>query len=87
MIDIHALGSSAFETQSTGGQNYGRDISLKDILESPEESKIIFDMRNDSDAWFSHFGIRMEHVMDLQLMENAFRREETSVGSDCSTGW
>ncbi len=35
---------------------------------------MFFDVRNDSDALFSHFGIRMKGVIDLQLMESASRR-------------
>jgi exonuclease 3'-5' domain-containing protein 1 len=46
---------------------------LKKILESLDIQKVFFDVRNDADALYAHFGIRVHSVMDLQLMENASR--------------
>jgi exonuclease 3'-5' domain-containing protein 1 len=70
LIDIHKLGSSAFTTISSSSSD--REIqTLKDILENRRIPKVFFDVRNDSDALFSHFGIRMKGIIDLQLMENA----------------
>ncbi|RAK71695.1 uncharacterized protein BO72DRAFT_453453 [Aspergillus fijiensis CBS 313.89] len=67
VIDIHSLGSVAF---STTGQ---RGNSLKDILESPQIIKAFFDVRNDSDALYAHYGVRLQGVRDIQLMESAAR--------------
>lgn len=65
LIDINTLGSAAFTTK--GSQEY----TLRGILESPNISKVFFDVRNDSDALFSLFGISLAGVQDLQLMELA----------------
>jgi len=67
LIDIHSLGETAFSTTGTSGQ------TLKGILESDTIPKVFFDVRNDSDALFSHYGIKLVCVHDLQLMELATR--------------
>ena len=74
LIDIHTLGSSAFTTPvGHSAPGTGQPKTLKYILESPITRKVFFDVRNDSDALFSHYGIKMQGVIDLQLMENASR--------------
>ena len=67
LIDIHHLGKTAFSTTNSSA------ISLKTILESPTIPKVIFDIRNDSDALFSLFQISVDGIQDLQLMELATR--------------
>lgn len=67
LIDIHSLGESAFSTVGASGQ------TLRGILESDTIPKVFFDVRNDSDALFSHYGIKLAGVHDLQLMELATR--------------
>ncbi|KAJ5771461.1 uncharacterized protein N7511_003512 [Penicillium nucicola] len=67
IIDIHALGAAAFSTENNTG------TSLKTILENPDIPKGIFDIRNDSDALYSHYGIRVNGIIDLQLLELATR--------------
>jgi exonuclease 3'-5' domain-containing protein 1 len=47
--------------------------TLKGILESDSIPNVFFDIRNDSDALFSHFGISIAAVHDIQLMELATR--------------
>ena len=61
------LGKEAFTHLGTGG------IALQDILESSAVTKVFFDIRNDSDALFSLFGVRVGGIEDLQLMELATR--------------
>jgi exonuclease 3'-5' domain-containing protein 1 len=74
LIDIKTLSSSAFATAAASSFNSaGSPWALKKILESPNTNKVFFDVRNDADALYAHFGIRMQSVMDLQLMENASR--------------
>jgi exonuclease 3'-5' domain-containing protein 1 len=68
LIDIHVLGETAFSTTNSSS------TSLKNILESPTIPKVIFDIRNDSDALFSHFQISVDGIQDLQLMELATRK-------------
>lgn len=67
LIDVYLLGEKAFSTQSPDGQ------TLKSILESPDIPKVFFDVRNDSDALYSHFDINLAGVQDIQLLENAAR--------------
>lgn len=74
LIDVHTLGSAAFTTPLTDSMSEpGESKTLKGILESSTIPKVFFDVRNDSDALFGLYGIRMQSVIDLQLMENAFR--------------
>ena len=42
--------------------------TLKDIFEDVKYSKILFDLRNDSDALFGLYGVRLRGVEDVQLM-------------------
>ena len=67
LIDVTGLGNDAFTTAGSDGR------TIKQILESPEVSKVFFDIRNDSDALFSLYGIRVQGIEDLQLMEIASR--------------
>ena len=67
LIDVHVLGEKVFSTQSSHGQ------TLKGILESPDIPKAFFDVRNDSDALYSHFNINLAGIQDIQLLENASR--------------
>lgn len=52
----------------------GEGISLKAILESPHIIKCFFDVRNDADALYNLYGISMQSVADLQVLEVATRR-------------
>lgn len=67
LIDVHVLGEKAFSTSIAAG------ITLKSMLESKELFKVFFDVRNDSDALHAHFGVKLNGVIDLQLLEFATR--------------
>lgn len=67
LIDIHRLGKAAFSTSNS------RATFLKTVLESPTMPKVIFDIRKNSGALFSHFQISVDGIKDLQLMEIAAR--------------
>lgn len=67
LIDVFTLGEKAFLITSN------KKTSLKTILEDHSIPKVFFDVRNDSDAMFSHYGIRLQCVKDLQVMELAVR--------------
>jgi len=67
LVDIHTLGEAAFLTRAANGH------TLKAILESDAIPKAFFDVRNDSDALYSHFGISLAGICDIQLMELATR--------------
>lgn len=56
-----------FSTSATNGQ------TLKTVLESQTITKAFFDIRNDSDALYSLFGINVAGISDVQLMELATR--------------
>ena len=49
LIDIHSLGEAAFSTTANCG------TLLKTVLESSTIPKVVFDIRNNSDALFSLF--------------------------------
>lgn len=68
LIDIHKLGDAAFSTITTVG------ASLKTVLESSTIPKVVFDIRNISDALFSLFRVSIDGIKDLQLMELASRK-------------
>lgn len=67
LVDVHVLKGEAFTTVGAAGQ------TLKDILESTTIPKVFFDVRNDSDALFSHFDVELACIQDIQLMELATR--------------
>lgn len=68
LVDVHSLGEAAFSTRSHDKR------TLREIMESSAVPKVFFDVRNDSDALYSHFGVGLNGVHDLQLMELATRR-------------
>jgi exonuclease 3'-5' domain-containing protein 1 len=67
LVDVTGLGERAFQVADSDGR------TLKSILESQEIVKVFFDIRNDSDALFGLFGIRVGGIEDVQLMELASR--------------
>lgn len=67
LVDIYTLKDKAFSHSASDG------LTLRSILESPSIPKVFFDVRNDSDALFGHYGINLAGVQDLQLMELATR--------------
>lgn len=72
LIDVYSLGSQAFNTTGIKGK------TLKDILYDEKIPKVFFDVRNDSDALFAHFGVALQGVEDVQLMESATRMTTSS---------
>lgn len=68
LFDVHLLGAQAFNTAGV------KQKTLKDILQDDKIPKVFFDVRNDSDALFAHFGVALQGVEDVQLMESATRR-------------
>jgi exonuclease 3'-5' domain-containing protein 1 len=65
LVDVYCLGKTAFSTSNS------RSSSLRTVLESQTIPKVVFDIRNDSDALFSHCQISVGGIKDLQLMELA----------------
>jgi exonuclease 3'-5' domain-containing protein 1 len=74
LIDVTTLGKSAFSVPgTTSGQ------TLQQILESSSTTKVFYDIRNDSDALFSLFGVRAAGIEDLQLMELGTRTKNRKL--------
>ncbi|KAF2007396.1 hypothetical protein P154DRAFT_541565 [Amniculicola lignicola CBS 123094] len=67
IIDVYILSAEAFHVVDTHN-------SLKDILESVDIPKVFFNIRNDSDALYSLYGISVNRIIDIQLLELATRR-------------
>ncbi|KAL3475113.1 ribonuclease H-like domain-containing protein [Aspergillus californicus] len=67
LIDVHTLGHGAFSHFSASGK------TLKGILEDEDIQKSFFDVRNDSDALYAHFGVHLAGIQDIQLLELATR--------------
>ncbi|KAI6753825.1 hypothetical protein HG530_013001 [Fusarium avenaceum] len=76
LIDVYTLGDKCFSTPGSNGR------TLKEILESDSVSKVFFDVRNDSDALYSHYQIKLAGIHDLQLMELSTR----TFSRRCVTG-
>ncbi|KAL3473165.1 hypothetical protein BJX99DRAFT_234171 [Aspergillus californicus] len=74
IIDIHKLGSAAFSAAGQHGKTF------KDILQSPEILKVFFDARKGEDALRAQYGIKMQRVREVQLMECAARHGIMSLG-------
>ena len=72
LIDVHTLGERAFNSAGAKGK------TLKDILQDETIRKVFFDVRNGSDALFAHFGVALQGIEDVQLMESATRKTTTS---------
>ena len=68
LIDIAILGATAFSTPSDNNT----DLTFKTVLEWPAFTKVFFDVRNDSDALFHLYGIKLAGVHDLQILELAW---------------
>ncbi|KAF2673324.1 hypothetical protein BT63DRAFT_153460 [Microthyrium microscopicum] len=68
IIDITALQQRAFSTSSNANS------TLKDILESPNITKYIWDVRRPANALWYLYNIRLAGVIDIQLLDS-FTRE------------
>ncbi len=62
----------------------GKDIfrgGLQEILEDSTQEKLMFDCRQDSDALWHQFNVKLAGVLDLQLLEIMYRRENPTTES------
>lgn len=69
-IDVSALGDLAFSTASEEGK------TLRSILEDHSICKYIWDVRNDANALWFHYGVSLGGITDLQLLEAASRSDD-----------
>ncbi|KAF8986382.1 ribonuclease H-like domain-containing protein, partial [Cyathus striatus] len=72
LVDVTTLGAQAFEHVDENGQ------SLQSVLESPDIMKAFYDVRCDSDALYNLYGLEMENVYDVQILEVAYRRSQNA---------
>ncbi|KAL4910262.1 hypothetical protein BDW74DRAFT_173719 [Aspergillus multicolor] len=64
---------SILQIYSSASGPGGETTTLKRILGSPSIPRLIFDVRDDSDALYAHFKIHLAGIQDLQLLELATR--------------
>ncbi|KAK4197608.1 hypothetical protein QBC40DRAFT_285272 [Triangularia verruculosa] len=69
IIDVHALGNTAFTTAARSTIFK----TLKIILETPVIPKYLWDVRNDADALKALYNVSISGVIDIQLLENVTR--------------
>ena len=89
LVDVSTLEADAFNATGRDGS------SLSSLLEDETVAKVFFDVRNDSDALNSLFGIKLQGVIDLQLLEFATRRVRgrflkglaKCISEDARLGW
>lgn len=60
VVNVHKLGAATFDHGAP---------SLRAILEGTTHTKAFWDVRNDSDALYAHFGVALAGVVDVQLLE------------------
>ncbi|OBT60377.1 hypothetical protein VE03_10228 [Pseudogymnoascus sp. 23342-1-I1] len=70
VIDVLVLRDLAFTTTSISGK------TLKGVFEDPDMPKCAWDVRNDADALWAHYHVKLAGVTDIQLLENASRASD-----------
>ncbi|KAF4441823.1 3'-5' exonuclease [Fusarium austroafricanum] len=61
VLDVYTLGEKCFSTQGKSGR------SLKHILEAEDIIKVLFGVRNSSEALYSHYNITLAGIHDIEL--------------------
>ena len=69
IFDVQKLGQATFSS------------GLGEILEGESHKKLMFDCRQDSDALWHQFKVKLSGVLDLQLLEVIYRRENPSAST------
>lgn len=72
IFDVLKLGQAVFSE------------GLGEILEDKSREKLMFDCRQDSDALWHQFNVKLTGVLDLQLLEILCRHRRTASGSQSS---
>ncbi|EWG38345.1 hypothetical protein FVEG_14873 [Fusarium verticillioides 7600] len=75
LVDVHRLANQAFSSRGYYG------ASLRSILDSGSYQKVFFDVGYHSHILYNQYGIMLQGVSDLQLMENACRRNRRNLQS------
>lgn len=71
IIDVLSLRELTFSTVSESG------TTLQSVLEDRTITKCLWDVRNAAHALWTHFGVDLAGVIDVQLLENASRHTGT----------
>jgi exonuclease 3'-5' domain-containing protein 1 len=61
------------------------DQGLRAVLEDTKSIKIFFDARRDSDAMYHQFGVKLQCVLDCQILDLALRKQ-SGLNSKFRTG-
>ena len=69
IFDVLKLGQNVFTAE------------LGEILEDKTREKLMFDCRQDSDALWHQFNVKLTGVLDLQLLEVLYRREKHATAA------
>ena len=69
IFDVQKLGQATFSS------------GLGEILEDESRKKLMFDCRQDSDALWHQFKVKLSGVLDLQLLEVIYRSENPSAST------
>lgn len=81
VVDIHNLQAEAFDTCGNDGKS-----TLRSVLESDETPKLFYDVRQDSDALYHQFGIRLDGILDVQLFKLAYSSRSFDSPAQYRTG-
>lgn len=73
IFDVFKIGKAIFSS------------GLREILEDNSQEKLMFDCRQDSDALWHQFNVKLTGVFDLQLLEIMYRRENSGSASKPSS--
>jgi len=88
LVDITTLGAAAFDQTDANGNSLrslleGTSVRkvrsntyISPLLLLIALAKMFWDVRNDSDALYSHFNVRLQNTFDLQILELAVRRSK-----------
>ena len=77
LVHVAVLGAAAFSTPvaAASGIFKGMPLTLKTVLESSAVTKLFWDCRNDSDALYHLYGVKLAGVIDVQLWDLATREK------------
>jgi hypothetical protein len=77
LVHVAVLGEAAFSTPvaADSGIFKGMPLTLKTVLESSAVTKLFWDCRNDSDALYHLYGVKLAGVIDVQLWDLATREK------------
>ena len=77
IIDVHTLGKAAFDTPAAchmGDKDgnkieSGEKFTLGSVLQREDLPKVFFDVRSSSDALNALYGVKLDGVIEIQLLE------------------